>query len=125
MNPNPNDLADARRTLIWSVLLALAILSAVVAMLAGVMLVQLLPHAALLTNETGIVTLPSGRRVNADLFRVSIPAFALSLGLGAASVWGLFWFKRQWANAPVVTAKPVKVNQAKANQPAKKKKRKK
>ena len=121
----PEPLTEARRTLIWAVLLALVILSAIVAMLAGVTLIQLLPNAALLANETGIVTLPSGAKVNADLFRVSIPAFALSLGLGAASMWGLRWLKREWAKQPVVAAKPAKANQTKASQPTKKKKRKK
>ncbi|MDX2004106.1 MAG: hypothetical protein SFU83_02420 [Meiothermus sp.] len=117
---SPDAAADARRTLVWSALLALAILSLVVLMLSAVTLVQLLPHAARLTNETGIVTLPSGMKANADLFRVSVPAFALSLGLAAASVWGLLWFKKQWAAEPVAakSAKPGKAAQAKPGKAA-------
>lgn len=93
-------MGEARRGLVWALLLSLAILALMVALLAGFTLVRLLPHAPLLVGSSDPVTLPSGERVHPSWFRVAVPAFAISLGLGAASVWGLFWLRREWAKPP-------------------------
>lgn len=114
---NPNSIREAQRGLAWAFLLSLAILAGIVAMLAGFTLGRLLPHAGLLAASSDFVTLPSGERLHPSWLRMAGMAFAVSLGLFVASVWGLFWLRRAWARAPLVEAKPqpksVKTNPSK------------
>ncbi|WP_337868638.1 hypothetical protein [Meiothermus sp.] len=125
--PSPDPISEARRSLAWALLLSLAILALMVALLAGFTLLRLLPHAPLLVGSSEPVTLPSGERVHPAWLRVAVPAFAISLGLGAASVWGLFWLRREWAKSPtkVETKSHKKSTQtlAPSNKPKKKRKR--
>ncbi len=93
----PDSISEARRGLAWALLLSLAILALMVALLAGFTLVRLLPHAPLLVGSSELITLPSGERVNPAWFGLAVPTFAISLGLGVASVWGLFWLRQVWA----------------------------
>jgi hypothetical protein len=120
-------MGEARRGLVWALLLSLAILALMVALLAGFTLVRLLPHAPLLVGSSDPVTLPSGERVHPSWFRMAAPTFAISLGLGVASVWGLFWLRREWARPPtkVETKSHKKSTQtpATSNKPKKKRKR--
>lgn len=97
---NPVSIGEAQRGLAWALLLSLAILASIVALLAGFTLLRLLPHAPLLVGSSDFVTLPSGERVHPSWFRMAVPTFAISLGLGVASVWGLFWLRREWAKPP-------------------------
>lgn len=94
---NPDSIGEAQRGLVWALLLSLAILAGIVALLAGITLLRLLPHAQLLVGSSDFVTLPWGERVHPSWFRIAVPTFAISLGLGVASVWGLFWLRREWA----------------------------
>ncbi len=106
---SPDPISEARRGLLWALLLSLAILALMVALLAGFTLVRLLPHAPLLVGSSEPVTLPSGERVNPAWFGLAVPTFAISLGLGVASVWGLFWLRRAWARpATKLEAKSAK-----------------
>lgn len=114
---NTDSIREAQRGLAWAFLLSLAILAGIVALLAGLTLVRLLPHAGLLAGSSELVTLPSGERIHPSWFRMTVAAFAVSLGLGVASVWGLLWLRRVWARVPALEAKPgpkpVKTNPSK------------
>jgi hypothetical protein len=123
---SPDSIGEARRSLAWALLLSLAILALMVALLAGFTLVRLLPHAPLLVGSSEPVTLPSGERVNPSWFRLAVPTFAISLGLGVASVWGLFWLRRAWAKpSSQVEAKTARkpTRTTKASNKAKKKRK--
>ncbi|MCS7068426.1 MAG: hypothetical protein NZN28_07330 [Meiothermus sp.] len=96
---------EAQRGLAWALLLSLAILGGIVALLTGFTLLRLLPHAGLLAASSDFVTLPTGERLHPAWFRMTVVAFAVSLGLGVASVWGLLWLRRAW-EPPAASAKP-------------------
>ncbi len=124
---SPDSISEARRGLAWALLLSLAILALMVALLAGFTLVRLLPHAPLLVGSSELVTLPSGERVNPAWFGLAVPTFAISLGLGVASVWGLFWLRRAWAKPSSqveakTTTKPTQITRE-SKKPKKKHKR--
>lgn len=88
---------EAQRGLVWALLLGLAILAAIVAVFMGFVLVRLLPYTEILAASSGPVTLPSGERLHPSWLRVAVATFAIALGLGLASLWGLFWLRRAWA----------------------------
>lgn len=88
---------EARRGLAWALLLGLAILAGLVALFMGFLLLRLLPCAEVLATSSGPVTLPSGERLHPSWLRVAVATFAVALGLGLASVWGLVWLRRVWA----------------------------
>lgn len=119
---NPNAIREAQRGLAWAFLISLAILAGIVALLAGFTLVRLLPYAELLAGSSERVTLPSGERIHPSWFRINIMAFAVSLGLFVASLWGLRWLRRTWARVPVAEAQPPP-KQAKRKPSKKKRKR--
>ncbi|WP_240637078.1 hypothetical protein [Meiothermus hypogaeus] len=102
---NPDAIREAQRGLAWAFLLSLVILAGIVALLAGFTLVRLLPYAGLLATSSELVTLPSGEQIHPSWFRINIMAFAVSLGLFVASLWGLLWLRR-WARVPLAEAQP-------------------
>lgn len=104
---------EAQRGLVWALLLSLAILAAIVAVFMGFALVRLLPYAEILAASSGPVTLPSGERLHPSWLRVAVATFAVALGLGLASLWGLFWLRRVWARPLSAASKPSKKAQKK------------
>ncbi|AWR87898.1 hypothetical protein [Meiothermus taiwanensis] len=96
---------EAQRGLAWALLLGLAILAGIVAAFMGFVLVRLLPYAEVLATSSGPVTLPSGERLHPSWLRVAVATFAVALGLGLASVWGLFWLRRVWARPLPATSR--------------------
>ncbi len=120
---NHDALRQARRGLAWAFLLSLVILAGVVALLSGLTLIRLLPYAGLLAASSDVLTLPSGERVHPAWFRVAGVTFAVSMGLGVASVWGLLWLRQRWAKSSSL-AKPDRPPPSRAsNKPKKKRKR--
>lgn len=104
---------EARRGLVWALLLGLAILAGLVALLMGFLLLRLLPYAEVLATSSGPVTLPSGERLHPSWLRVAVTTFAVALGLGLASVWGLVWLRRVWARPLPAASKPSQKAQKK------------
>ncbi|RDI94606.1 hypothetical protein DV704_11490 [Meiothermus sp. QL-1] len=95
-NPNPRAVQEARRGLLWALLLSLAILAGIVALLAGLTLLRLGPHAAtLLSGEPA--TLAPGLQANPILLQVSLGAFAVSTGLLLALVWTMRQLRQRWS----------------------------